>query len=139
MLKRLAKLEGSDFLNISSEYVCLTAKGGAAWEERFKPEWSKYIRVEVFYRCKCEFARIGCLDFSNLESFVGGVSGSAISFSKIKRVSGWAPRYWKRFEFGYQMLAVVADAQVLDEYCLYAQSSWRLCWKTMDFSDGLTK
>ena len=80
---------------------------------------------------------IGSLELSNLELFVGGVPSSALYFSKIKCVDGGFPKYWKRFERGYKVLAVVSETQALDECFFNACASWRLWWKSSNFIDGL--
>ena len=120
--------EGDD---VSSEIldlkVCLSAAGGKLWESAFKPDWNRFLSVDMeITDSGSEVFRLGALNKALLEEIREQLRKLA-EVHHIEGVTSWRATYWKQFERGYQLEFSVKKLEI-DSLLVKSRKQWCLDW-----------
>ncbi len=109
-------------------FVLLTPKGGSLWEKVYKPDWQKFILVEVDSSSgKKEKCVLRSLNERRLKGILEKIKKLG-EVGCLSSITSWNATYWKMFEEGYQLefeaLIDEADTVLVEE-----RMKWCLTWR----------
>ncbi|WP_020558673.1 hypothetical protein [Thiofilum flexile] len=130
LIKKVNFLESKGYISkkiTQQEHVLhLTALGAAIWESFFKPEWSKYILMESFYKDSYEFYEISALNSDKLNSIASTLLEKWHITGTLKSITPWEATYWKNFDSGYVFRFKTQND--IDQELIILRDKWRLNW-----------
>ena len=102
----------SNAKNVLECLVQLTEKGGVAWEIGWKPDWEKYLLVEVNYdSVEAECMTIEALNVDSLKAIREELVYLSLS-STLAQMQPWRATYWKCFPSGFRLVVKLPNDSV---------------------------
>lgn len=128
--KALAPCESAWPESIRPWVAMLTADGGKAWEERFQPDWERFVGYEAEYedrgKASIEILEYAALRQETILRIRDRLSRFPLSRIAMAEVRPWVATYWKHFPLGYRLrLEIQAGTLPPDADLIFRDPGWR--------------